>query len=456
VGGVRCRGYRGGAAPTLAHKSEGGPKPGVQPHRDSRGSSGRRMELRGFGYGSRLTGYVRAMLVAGTGISTLLDPVAAARQATELALSRLGSEMPGAVLVLASAAHGHGLLPLVRTVADQVGPDRVVGASVEGVVARGVEVTDNPIVSVLALAGVDAEPFLLEDLAGREPEAGEDIASLVGGPGGQLRPSDLVVFFADLHSLRHGPLLRGFEEHVAPATIVGAAAAPVGGGGPLLWHRGEAAPGAVAGLMLRPRSPARIQLTHACRPVTGLMTITRARGSWIVGLEGESALEVHERVGRENAPGPAEKSGLLLGIERSDVADREAASPTDISGLTVRNIVGFDAERGAFSVPDSLPVGSRVALLMPDAATATAALARELAALAGAGSPEPRMGLYFNCRERGAALFGQAGVEATQLANAFPNVAVSGAVSACQFAPARPGGPLELLTYTGVLTLVDG
>jgi small ligand-binding sensory domain FIST len=63
--------------------------------------------------------------------------------------------------------------------------------------------------------------------------------------------------------------------------------------------------------------------------------------------------------------------------------------------------------------------------------------------------------IYFNCRARGAALFGKPGVEATGLANAFPYLPLAGAISACQFAPTHAGGRVELLTYTGVLALLD-
>jgi small ligand-binding sensory domain FIST len=69
------------------------------------------------------------------------------------------------------------------------------------------------------------------------------------------------------------------------------------------------------------------------------------------------------------------------------------------------------------------------------------------------GSP-PAAGLYFNCCARGAGFFGVPGLEAAYLENAFGAAPIVGMFGSCEIGPV--GRRPELLTYTGVLALLDG
>jgi small ligand-binding sensory domain FIST len=358
---------------------------------------------------------------------------------------------------MATAAHGTGLPELAAAVGRQLGGARqVVAASVEGLVAPGVEVSSLPAVSVLVLSNLDAIPFLVQDLELAEERAGEEIVAVAGG---RLRGEDLVVFFADTPSLRAAPLLAGLREQLAPATLLGTVAAPISRGPAFLWREGETAQGALVGMVLRPRRAPRLTITQACRPVSGLLSVTRARGNWLLGLDGAPALQVYEascrRQGLPEAQGSegSNGAGLLVGLCCGEPA--RAGRPHEaarIADLRVRNVVGFDRRRGGFCVAEPVPVGARLALLVCDPQAARSRLEEQLAALS---SPAPGFGIYFNCRARGHALFGEAGIEASQLANAFADRPISGAIGSCQFAPLAPGGPAELLTYAGALALID-
>jgi small ligand-binding sensory domain FIST len=389
------------------------------------------------------------MLEAGLGISTLPDPRAAGREASALALARLGAEPPGLSLVMATAAHGSSLSELALTIGRRLGgPDRIVVASVEGLVAPGVEVASLPAVSVLALAGLEVQPFLIQDLERREGSAGPEIASLAGGA---LRGEDLVVFFADVPPLRAGPLLDGLRDELAPATLLGTVAAPVSRGPAFLWHAGESARAALVGMVVRPRRAPRVAITQSCRPVSTLLTVTRARGNWVLGLDGRPALQVYEESAQRHRLGNGgNEPALLVGLREGESAGNGHAPR--VGDLRVRNLVGFDVRRAGFCVPEPVPVGARLALLVRDPEAARGELEQQLAGLA---CSSPAFGLYFNCRARGHALFGAADVEATAFANAFADHPISGALGPCQFAPLRAGGPAELLTYAGALALVD-
>ena len=115
--------------------------------------------------------------------------------------------------------------------------------------------------------------------------------------------------------------------------------------------------------------------------------------------------------------------------------------------------MGFDEERGAISLPETLTSGDRVAFVLRDQSAAREQLSAMFVEL---GQPAPDLGLYFSCRGAG---FGERGLEAGYLERAYPASAIAGMQGAFQIGPASPkdrGGREELLTYTGVLALIDG
>ena len=57
-------------------------------------------------------------------------------------------------------------------------------------------------------------------------------------------------------------------------------------------------------------------------------------------------------------------------------------------------------------------------------------------------------------RLRGASFFGVPGLEAAYLEHAFGSAPLAGFIGSCEIGPV--GGQPELLTYTGVLALIDG
>jgi small ligand-binding sensory domain FIST len=65
----------------------------------------------------------------------------------------------------------------------------------------------------------------------------------------------------------------------------------------------------------------------------------------------------------------------------------------------------------------------------------------------------PALGLYFDCCARGASFFGIPGLEAAYLQNALGDAPLAGMFGSCEIGPIA--GRAELLTYTGVLALLD-
>lgn len=385
--------------------------------------------------------YTARMLRAGAGLSTAREARAAAVEAAEAALAGAGGRTDAALL-FATPGYGDDLPGLVNATVDCLGTEAVVGASAHGVLACGREAEGGAAVSVMALAGVESHPFLLADLQGDEAVAGEEIAACLGG---DPRPEDLVVLLPDPRVLQAGPLLEGARRALAPASIVGAGAADPTAHRSLQWSGTKLATGSLAGIVIRGTRPPRIGVTQACRPATGWLTVTRAEGHWLLELDGRPALEVYREVARAPLAADLRRAAAFLLV----------ALPCDSEGslrpgsYLVRNVMGFAGERNAFAIPVQPKPGDRIALAIREPEAAREDLKAMLANLGG----PPALGLYFDCCARGESFFGIAGLEAAYLEQAFGAAAIAGMFGSCEIGPI--GGSTELLTYTGVLALLD-
>ncbi len=382
------------------------------------------------------------MLRTGVGFSTHSDARSAGREAAEAALAAVGRAE--AALLLATPAHAAELPALLASVADVLGTRALVGASFHGMLAAGREHEGGPAVAVLAESGCPAAPFLIPDLSGEEALAGEQIAELLGEA---PRAEDLVIVLPDPRALRPEPLLEGLARSLGDAVVVGAGAMGALADPPLQWCGERVESGALAGLVLRGSKPARIGVTQACRPATGLFTVTRARGNWILELDGIPALDAYRAAA--GAPLAADlrraAANLLVALPR------DAAETLAPGSYLVRNVAGFATSENAFAIPERLAPGRRIALAHRDPETAREDLKAMLAGLAGRA---PAGALYFDCCARGAGFFGVQDLEAAYLEQALGPTPLLGVFGSCEIGPI--GGRTELLTYTGVLALLDG
>jgi len=381
------------------------------------------------------------MLRAGAGISTSPDPRIAGEAAAEAALERCGTA--DSALLFATPGYGAGLPALLDAAVSTLGTEVVVGASAQGVLGRGTESENGAGVAVLAVGGLEAEPFLLTDLAGEEDHAGEEIAARLGDP----RATDLVVLLPDTRAIHPLPLLDGLREALGPAHLVGAGAADPVSDAPRQWSGTSIESGAVAGLVWRAPVAPRIGVTQACRPASGLLTVTRAEGHWVLEIDGRPALDVYREVARGPLGADLRRAAAFV-LVALPAPGRESLEP---GGYRVRNVVGFDPARRAFAIPETPSKGDPIALALREPGSAREDLKSMLERLAG---PTPALGLYLDCCARGEAFFGVPGLESAYIENALgPETPVAGMFGSCEFGPI--GGTPELLTYTGVLALLD-
>ena len=383
------------------------------------------------------------MLRTGVGFSTHSDARSAGREAAEAALAAAGRAE--AALLLATPAHAAELPGLLAAASDALGTRAVVGASFHGVLAGGREHEGGPAVAVLAETGVPAEPFLIPDLVGRRGARGRADRRAAGGGAPRRGPRDRAAgsagAAAGAAARRPGPLRSERRPWSAPAPWARSRIRPSSGAGERIVS------GALAGLVLRGAKRPRIGVTQACRPATELLTVTRARGNWILELDGRPALDVYREAAGEPLAADLRRAAAHLLV----ALPRDAAETLAPGSYLVRNVAGFATSENAFAIPERLAPGRRIALAHRDPEVAREDLKAMLAGLAGGA---PAGALYFDCCARGAGFFGVQDLEAAYLEQALGPTPLLGLFGSCEIGPI--GGRTELLTYTGVLALLDG
>ena len=380
---------------------------------------------------------------AGAGLSTAADPTQAGAEAAKQAASQAGGV--DAALVFTGPGYGDGLPLILDAVTAELGTEVVAGASAHGVLARGRECEGEAAVAVLALGGAQAEAFLVADPAGEEDAAADEIVARLGEP----RAEDLVVLLPDPGNFDSSALLPALAERLGPATLVGAGAGDALGDAPLQWGGRTVATGAISALVVRGERAPRVGVTQACRPLTPLATVTRARGHWVLEIEGRPALDVfREAAGGALAADLRRAAQFVLVATPASGADADELTP---GSYLVRHAVGIEEEANAFAIPAEVRPGDRIAFAFRDAAAAREDLKAMLDAQRGVA---PAAALYLNCCARGEAFFGVAGLEAAYLEHALGDAPIAGMFGSFEIGPV--GRRTELLSYTGVLTLLDG
>jgi small ligand-binding sensory domain FIST len=339
----------------------------------------------------------------------------------------------------------HAEIPRLLEAAGAVlGTRAIVGSVAHGVIGAGREQEGGNAVSILAVSGLDAQPLWVPDVESHGERIGEEIEAQFGG---SPRAEDLVVLIPDPRAALPEPLLGSLREVLAPACTVGAGAADPLSEEPLQWSGRHLESGALAGLVLRGSRPPRIGVTQACRPITPLMKVTRANGPWILELDGRRALDVYREVARQPLADDLRRAASFV----LAALPKDPKAPLEPGGYLVRNVAGFAVEEGAFAIPETVAVGDELALVMREPETARDDLKAMLRQVA---TPKPPgLALYFDCCARGAGFFGVPGLESAYLSNALANAPLAGMFGSCELGPV--GGRLELLTYTGVLALLD-
>jgi small ligand-binding sensory domain FIST len=205
---------------------------------------------------------------------------------------------------------------------------------------------------------------------------------------------------------------------------------------------GDVVTGRAVAMLLGGLGSGRIRTSYACRLLGPLRPITRARGSMVLRLGDEPALDVLTRCGKN-----LEGQPLVF-----TVLSREHGEDSEHPEILVRGVQGIDPEARGLLVSDEIREGMLMSFGVKDAGAARDDLtrvARELSRdIAGAA---PSCALYVNCAGRGTGLYGRPDVDMRILRQRFGNIPIAGMQSSFEIAP--HGNVASFQLYTGVLSL---
>ncbi len=350
-------------------------------------------------------------------------PATAVGEVAGQVLEALG---PGADLALlfVTPPHAGALEDAAAAIADILRPDTLLGCAAVSVVGTGVEVEQEPAVSLWAGNFGPSQPVRLD--AVRNGDGGGFTIS--GWPEElDFEPTTLLLL-ADPFSFPVQSLYADLAIRHPGLRVVGgnASAARGPGGNRLVLDRRVHSSGAV-GALIGPGVDVETVVSQGCRPIGRPYIVTRAERNLVFELAGSPALE---RLVEMTADGMPEEDIDLMdqGLHLGQVID-ESKLDFERGDFLVRNVLGADEDNGVIAVDDVVAVGSTVQFHVRDAATADEDLRHLLV------GREADAALLFTCNGRGSHMFGEPDHDASMLHRAFRGAPAAGFFCAGEIGP---------------------
>jgi small ligand-binding sensory domain FIST len=196
----------------------------------------------------------------------------------------------------------------------------------------------------------------------------------------------------------------------------------------------------LAGVMLASGVAVATGLTQGCTPIGPVHRIDEARDNIVMVIDGRPALAVFiDDIGPALAADLRRVRGVIfagLPVPGSDTGD-----------YLVRNLMAIDPGRGWVVLGAEIAPGDPIVFCRRDPQSARQDMARMVRQLAGRLDGPPKAGIYVSCVARGAALFGEAGVETALIREGLGEFPLIGFFANGEISRDR------LYGHTGVLTL---
>jgi small ligand-binding sensory domain FIST len=326
---------------------------------------------------------------------------------------------------------------LVRALTEHTGIHSWVGGVGLGISSARDEIFDAPAAVVLT-AVLPSESFRIfpatNDPGSALPrrhaawiEASQPTLALVHA---DPRCPDLPKAAVDTATASGAFLVGGLLSHRCASPLLGQASGEEGGLG------GDG----LAGLMLAPEISVATGLTQGCMPIGPVHRIDEARDNVVMVVDGRPALAVFtEDIGPVLAGDLRRVGGLIfagLPVPGSDTGD-----------YLVRNLMAIDPSRGWLVLGAEVAAGDPILFCRRDPESARRDMVRMVSQLAGRLNAPPKAGIYVSCVARGAALFGDAGVETALIREGLGEFPLIGFFANGEISRDRVYG------HTGVLTL---
>lgn len=333
------------------------------------------------------------------------------------------SEAAGAVLpfIVQELAAGSGIKSWVGGVGLGVcGPDQ----EVHETPAASVLTTSLPEASFRVFAATDDPAADLPREHSRWIESVTPTLALIHG---DPRCPDLTRAAVDTATASGAFLVGGLMSHRCPKPLLAGDQSNLGRAG-------------ISGIMLAPDVAVATGLTQGCVPIGPVRRIDEARDNVVMAIDGKPALSVfYEDIGPELAKDPRRLGGIIfagLPVAGSDTGD-----------YLVRNLMALDPGHGWVVLGAEVAAGDQILFCRRDPESARADLGRMLRQLKGRLPGPPKAGVYVSCIARGAALFGENGVETALIRETLGDFPLVGFFANGEISRDR------LYGHTGVLTL---
>jgi small ligand-binding sensory domain FIST len=356
------------------------------------------------------------------------------------ALESLDEDLRGArPHMLVAFTHGDyadHLSRLIRGVYERYPDTVLIGCSAGGVIGGGVEVEDQPALSLTAavLPGVEVQPFHLDGT----PEGWRERI------GAASEPAPAFLLFPDPYTCPVPDTVRWLDTVYPRHPKAGGVAS---GGATALLAGDRVLRSGVVGVTLRGNVEVDTIVAQGCRPIGTPLFVTRCDGEAIFELDGQPALQVLETLYTQLAPEDQElfRRALLIGL----VADRTKQIYTH-GDFLVRDVLGADPAAGALAVNAEVEDNQVVQFHLRDAATSAADLTAMLDAYTG---PPPAGALLFSCLGRGQGLYGRPNHDSDAFRRRFGDVALGGFFGNGEIGPVSAGTRTFVHGYTSAFAL---
>jgi small ligand-binding sensory domain FIST len=353
---------------------------------------------------------------------------------------QLPQEGHAALGVLYVSEPAAAALPLlVGALTEATGTESWVGGVGLGVCAAGREIYDRPAAALL-LADLPRDSFRLfgatddpaADLPRHHARWIETVMPTVALVHGDPRCRDLPRAMVDAAAASGAFLVGGLMSHNCPQPLL----AGHGAGG----RNDTFGAAGLSGLLLAPDIAVATGLTQGCMPIGPVRRIDEARDNVIMMIDGRPALACfYDDIGPELARDPRRLGGILfagLPVPGSDTGD-----------YLVRNLMAIDPRSGWIAIASEVAPGDQILFCRRDPDSARADLDRMLRQLRSRLPGPPRAGIYVSCIARGAALFGEPGIETGLIRDTLGDFPLVGFFANGEISRDR------LYGHTGVLTV---
>lgn len=345
---------------------------------------------------------------------------------------------PDLVVLFASSHFADQFPDLLRATRRRTGARLLVGCSVSGYLANGIEVEQGAGLSLLAvwLPGADLRGLRL-DADTPLPDAA-DLAGINGW-----------LMFADPVRIDTLGLIQRLKG-VSPGRPIsgGMAAGPDRDRGGAVFLNDEVfADGAVAVGLGGPWTVS-AHVSQGCFPIGESWTITEVQRNALLGISNRPAVEMLQRTLDTLTPSQREiaAGNVMVGLAVDEYRDQY-----DHGDFFVRGILGVDQRRGAVVIGGLPRVGQTMQFHLRDPGLATRDL-DAVACRARSGAGDPVATLLCTCEGRGSRVFGAPHHDSRIVRGQLPDVPLAGAFLAGEIGPL--GRTIVLHGFTATVAMI--